>query len=88
MSLASNYFLGAVSFERKPMKRLLLIFALFAFSSASYASNFRCHGYDNGNPIGSYVKVSADSKDEAYSKAMAKFKKIGTYVASVRCEYH
>jgi hypothetical protein len=68
------------------MKKLLLLSAaLFAFSSASYASTYECYRYVGGHPTGTWISVKADSKSEAESIAFARFKELGGQVDSVNC---
>lgn len=61
---------------------------LMSFSTQSVfaKSTYQCHRYVNGKPTGGHVKVSADSKDEATTKALAKYKKLGYKVDYVKCK--
>jgi len=68
------------------MKKLLLITALFLFSSSSYAeSTWRCYRYTNSSPTGTWIKVKASSKAEAEIKAYAKMKGNGGRVDYAKC---
>lgn len=69
------------------MKKLLLASALFAFASTSFASTFTCYRYVNGEPTGTWIKVIADSKSEAESKAYARMKELGGRVDYAKCRY-
>jgi len=70
------------------MKKLLLVTVLLAgFVSMANAKTYKCYRYVGGSPVGNWVKVEASSKDEAYSKAMAKFKDLGVKADSANCHY-
>ncbi len=70
------------------MKKVLLGLALLVgMSSFASAKHYKCYRYIGGKPIGNWVKVEADSKEEAYSKAMEKFKDLGVKADSANCEF-
>ena len=70
------------------MKKLLLVTVLLVgVMSMANAKTYECYRYVNGSPTGTWVKVKASSKDEATSKAMAKFKDLGGRVDSANCHY-
>ena len=59
------------------MKKLLLgSVLLVGLMSVSSAKTYECHRYLNGKPTGGHVKVDANSKSEAYDKAMEKYRKM------------
>jgi len=59
------------------MKKLLsgsvLLVLLVNFAGAD---TYTCHRYKNHKPTGGHVKVEANSKSEANSKAMEKYRKM------------
>jgi len=68
------------------MKNILFGLALLVgLSSVASAKTYKCYRYVNGSPVGNWVKVQADSNDEAYSKAMAKFRELGVKADSANC---
>lgn len=71
------------------MKKVVLVSTvLFMFVSVLYASTtFTCYRYVKGKPTGTWIKVKADSKEEAEAKAYARFKKLGGPVDSCNCHY-
>jgi hypothetical protein len=70
------------------MKKVLLGLALLVgLSSVVSAKTYKCYRYVNGEPVGNWVKVEADSKEDAYSKAMEKFKDLGVKADSTNCEF-
>jgi hypothetical protein len=70
------------------MKKVLLGLALLVgLSSVVSAKTYKCYRYVNGEPVGNWVKVEADSKENAYSKAMEKFKDLGVKADSTNCEF-
>ena len=70
------------------MKKLLLV-SIFLVGMVSMASakTYKCYRYVGGSPVGNWVKVEASSKDQAYSKAMDKFKDLGVKADSANCHY-
>ena len=70
------------------MKKLLLATVLLAgLVSMASAKTYECYRYVNGKPVGTWIKVKASTKDDAYSKAMAKFRDLGGRVDSTNCHY-
>ena len=70
------------------MKKLFLSFTLLVgLVTLSNAKTYECYRYVNGKPTGTWIKVKASSKNEAYTKAMEKFKKLGGRVDSTNCHY-
>jgi hypothetical protein len=62
---------------------LMIILGLSSVASASYA--YECSRYVKGDWKG-YVKVLANSKDEAVKKAYAKYKKMDMRVDRINCK--
>lgn len=62
---------------------LLIVLGLASIANAS--SSYECSRYVNGKWKG-YVKVSANSKDEAVKKAYAKYEKMGERVDRINCK--
>jgi len=75
------------------MKKLLLgSVLLVGLMSVASADKYECHRYKNGKSTGGHVTVYANSKSEAYDKAMEKYRKMhsglggGFKADSVRCK--
>ena len=66
------------------MKRVIL--AGIVLSTFSFATEWVCYRYVDGKPTGSFIKVTAKSKQEANDKAMVKYKELGYKVESVDCK--
>jgi len=70
------------------MKKILFGLALLVgLGSVANAKTYQCYRYVNGEPVGNWVKVEADSQDEAYTKAMEKFKDLGVKADSANCHF-
>ena len=63
----------------------ILSIVLGLASIASTSSSYECSRYVKGKWKG-YVKVSANSKDEAVKKAYAKYEKMGERVDRINCK--
>jgi hypothetical protein len=66
------------------MKKIIL--AGVVFSTFSFATEWVCYRYVNGEPTGGFIKVTAQSKQEAHKKAMTKYKDLGYKIDSVNCK--
>ncbi len=73
------------------MKKLSIftaVFGVFMFMfSFSYAKTWTCYRYVNGESTGGFVKVEADTKEEAEKKSYKKYKKLGYEVDYTKCYY-
>jgi len=67
------------------MKKLIL-FAILPTIGIYASSTWTCYRYVDGSPTGGFVKVTADSKQEATQKAIEKYKKLGYRFDSVNCK--
>ena len=63
---------------------LLLLMGLVSMANAKY---YECYRYVKGSPTGTWVKVKASNKDEASTKAYARFQELGGRVDSVNCHF-
>ncbi|HHT00817.1 MAG TPA: hypothetical protein ENK73_08190 [Thiomicrospira sp.] len=61
--------------------------SLFLFSTVAYSKTYECYRYVDGKPTGTWIKVKADSKSEATSKAYQRYDELGVKVDSVNCKY-
>jgi len=68
------------------MKRIIASLALSLITSVSYANSFSCIGYIDGTPAGDAIKVNADKKAVAETKAASRLKKSGIKVDYVDCK--
>jgi hypothetical protein len=72
------------------MKKLFLTGILLASigfaSNYTFASTWVCYRYVNGEPTGGFIKVEADSKEEAEVKALKEYKKLGYTLDDVKCK--
>jgi len=73
------------------MKKLVLSVlgmaaCLLATAPAFAESTYECWRYLNGHPTGAgYINVRANSKSEAETKALQRFRELGGQMDSVRC---
>jgi hypothetical protein len=68
------------------MKKVILLAMLIGMlSSLSASMSYECWRYVGGSPQG-YIKVSANSKSEAQSKAQDKFADLGKKVEYIKCK--
>jgi len=58
---------------------------LLASNSAFADSRYQCYRYVNGSPTGTWVHVRADSKAEATTRAIQRFRELGGRVDSANC---
>ena len=68
------------------MKKIILTLSTLAVFSSLTASTWTCYRYVNGQPTGGFVKVSADTKEEAEKKAFDKYKELGYNLDYVKCK--
>lgn len=70
------------------MKKLFFGLLLLSLSSVSYSnySTYDCYRYVNGKPTGSWIRVKADSKEEAESIAYSRMKESGGVVDYAKCK--
>ncbi len=67
------------------MKRIAI--SLFILGSAfASASTWTCYRYVDSKPTGGYVKVQAQSEQEAIRKALRKYEDLGYRTDSVHCK--
>ncbi|MBF0203028.1 MAG: hypothetical protein HQK67_01665 [Desulfamplus sp.] len=69
------------------MKKFIsVILGLLVFTSIAYAAmSYECWRYVNGKPEG-YISVTADSREEAETKAYARFKELGSQIDYCKCK--
>jgi len=69
------------------MKKFLLVVGVIGVTNLLMASStWTCYRYLSGEPTGGFVKISADSKQEAEQKAYDKYKELGYNFDSVNCK--
>jgi hypothetical protein len=66
------------------MKKIILV--LTVLSSFTFAAEWVCYRYVAGKPTGGFIKVTAETKQEANKKALEKYKKLGYKIDSVNCK--
>jgi len=87
LRLASLFTKGNINGKWKNvMKNILSVSALLLFSSISFASTFTCYRYVSNQPTGTWIKIKADSKSEAESKAYARMKELGGKISFAKCK--
>ena len=62
------------------------LMSMMAFSTVAFGQRYECYRYVDGHPTGSFVNITADTKEEATIKAMKKLKKLGGRVTSTNCK--
>jgi len=68
------------------MRKLMLGVLIAGFGFANASMSWTCYRLVNGEPTGGFVKVMADTKQEATKKAIEKYKKLGYNFDGVNCK--
>ena len=73
-------------FRELQMKKIVMLYSILAFASTANATTYTCYRYSNGEPTGTWIKISANSRSEAEKKAYKRMKEIGGHVDFVKCK--
>ena len=68
------------------MKKLMLGVLFVGFSFANASMSWTCYRLVSKEPTGGFVKVTADTKQEATKKAIEKYKKLRYNFDGVNCK--
>jgi hypothetical protein len=68
------------------MKKLAMTVVVLLAVQSAWAGKYVCYRYLGGKPTGGFVKVDADSREEAEKKSLEKYRKLGYSLDYTKCK--